>query len=74
MQILPKEYEEEGYFIISEIEYKEKTFIKCGNINDILIYFFEINNKNVIRIQDEEIQNELIQKFALENLNKNRVY
>ena len=73
MQILPKEYEE-GYFIISEIEYKEKTFIKCGNINDILIYFFEINNKNVIGIQDEEIQNELIQKFALENLNKNRVY
>ncbi len=74
MQILPKEYEEKGYFIISEIEYKEKTFIKCGNINDILIYFFEINKKNVIRIQDEEIQNELIQKFALENSNKNRVY
>jgi len=47
MQILPKEYEEKGYFIISEIEYKEKTFIKCGNINDISIYFFEINNKNV---------------------------
>lgn len=74
MQILPKEYEEKGYFIISEIGYKEKTFIKCGNINDILIYFFEINNKNVIRIQDEEIQNELIQKFAIENSNKNRVY
>ena len=52
---LTKEYKEKGFFVVSPIYYKERTFVKCGNHKDNKIYYFEIENNNTKEINDEEI-------------------
>ena len=45
---LTKEYKDKGFFIVSPIFYKKRTFVKCGNHKDNNIYYFEIENNNTI--------------------------
>ena len=52
---LTKEYKDKGFFIVSTIFYKKRTFVKCGNHKDNKIYYFEIENNNTKEIKDEEI-------------------
>lgn len=52
---LTKEYKDKGFFIVSPIFYKKRTFVKCGNHKDNNIYYFEIENNNTIEINDGEI-------------------
>ena len=52
---LTKEYKDKGFFIVSPIFYKKRTFVKCGNHKDNKIYYFEIENNNTKEIKDEEI-------------------
>ena len=63
MEELPSEYTKKGFYIITKIEYKNKEYIKCGNINDMQFYFFEIKNKIIKEVQEEE-RKELIENFC----------
>ena len=45
---LTKEYKDKGFFIVSPLYYKERTFVKCGNHKNNKIYYFEMKNNNVI--------------------------
>ena len=61
---LTKEYKEKGFFVVSPIFYKERTFLKCGNNKNKNIYYFEIKDNKIFEIKDEEIL-----KWLTENYN-----
>lgn len=60
---IPKEYKDKGFYYISPIFYNDREFIKCGNINDNKVYFFEKINNQVLEISDGEILKLLMKKF-----------
>ena len=37
--------QKKGFYIITKIEYKNKEYIKCGNINDIMYRVKPMNEK-----------------------------
>lgn len=60
---LTKEYKEKGFYYISPIYYRNREFIKCGNVNNNVVYFFEIISNNILEINDTEILEKLIQRY-----------
>ena len=64
MITLNKKYEKEGFYIVSPIFYKERTFVKCGNRKNNNIYYFEIKNNDVVEIDDKEILNYLQENYS----------
>lgn len=67
---LTEEYKRKGFYIVSPIFYKEREFIKCGNVKDNNIYFYEIINNNVTEIDDDVILEEIETRFNYESDNK----
>ncbi len=70
---LTKQYKEKGFFIVSPIYYKNKIYLKCGNVNDNKIYYFEYKNNDIL----EKINDEKTLKWLNENYNfkiDNEVY
>lgn len=61
---LTKEQKDEGYYIVSPIFLKEREFIKCGNIKDNNVYFFEIIDDKSIEVKDEDILQKLVERFC----------
>ena len=61
---LTKEQKEQGFYTVSPIFYKDKEFIKRGNINDNNVYFFEIIDGKAVEIEDNDILNALAERFC----------
>lgn len=62
---LLEQYKEEGFFLVSPIYYKGRTFLKCGNKKNNNIYYFELKSKGFLEeIKEEEILNWLIENYS----------
>lgn len=70
MNELSEEIKKEGFYIVSTIFLENREFIKCGNINNTYIYFFEIVNNKIEIIKDDIIMEKLKDRFCYKSSNK----
>lgn len=61
---LPREYKEKGFYFVRSILNENKKYIKCGNENDNIIYFFEIKDGKIEKINNEKDLNFLLQNYT----------